>query len=233
MEGATTEKHGVEQARAGRDLWASLAVATCRRRVRRLGTHLPRAAARHDRHRGLSASLYSGHLFLGGGTGFTPPPKKTYSSPKRLPNCALNIFFGRDNELQIYHGIFLLIIDNKHRKLIVIKQSKRCKFMPKMHQNTIGGAPSVGLFTSWKSNTAAGRRFGKPLNRGVSATIWPIFVKFGMMQIGAPSRCIHYLICHICANCSSNCLQLMDWIELQTTVPPRTGLRKLRCEQPH
>jgi len=87
-------------------------------------------------------------IFFLGGTGFTPPPKKTYSSPKRLPNCALNIFFGRDNELQIYHGIFLLIIDNKHRKLIVIKQSKRCKFMPKMHQNTIGGAPSVGLFTS-------------------------------------------------------------------------------------
>ena len=47
----------------------------------------------------------------------TPPPKK------RLPNCALNLFFGRDSELQIYRV-------NKHRKLFVIKHSKGCKFMP-------------------------------------------------------------------------------------------------------
>ena len=49
-------------------------------------------------------------------------------------------FFSRDNELQTHHGNFLLM-DNKHRKLFVIKQSKGCKFVPKMHQNrpTFGG----------------------------------------------------------------------------------------------
>ena len=48
-----------------------------------------------------------------------------YNPPKPLPMCALNIFFGRVNELQIYHGNFLLM-DNKHRKSFVIKQSKGC-----------------------------------------------------------------------------------------------------------
>ena len=38
----------------------------------------------------------------------------------------------------MYHENFLLM-ENKHRKLFAIKQSKRCKFMPKMHQNTFGG----------------------------------------------------------------------------------------------
>ena len=43
------------------------------------------------------------------------PKKLTIPSPKRLPNCVLqNLFFSRDNELQIYHGNFLLM-DNKHR----------------------------------------------------------------------------------------------------------------------
>ena len=31
-------------------------------------------------------------------------------------------------------------MDSKHRKLFVIKQLERCKFMPKMHQNTFGVA---------------------------------------------------------------------------------------------
>ena len=47
-------------------------------------------------------------------------------------------FFGRDNELHIFHGNYLLM-DNKHRKLFVITQSEGRKFMPKMHQNTLGG----------------------------------------------------------------------------------------------
>jgi len=50
---------------------------------------------------------------------------------------------GRDNELQIYHGIFLLM-DNKHRKLFVTKQSKGCKIMPRMHKNTLGGLGPPG-----------------------------------------------------------------------------------------
>ena len=37
-----------------------------------------------------------------------------------------------------------LLMDNKHRKLFVIKQSKWCKFKPKMHQNTFGGRASPG-----------------------------------------------------------------------------------------
>ena len=31
------------------------------------------------------------------------------------------------------------LTDNKHSKLFVIKQSKECKFIPKMHHNTFGG----------------------------------------------------------------------------------------------
>jgi len=64
-------------------------------------------------------SVYS-RLFGGGGS----PPQKTYNSP---PNgcqimCSRSLFFGQDNELQIHHGNILLM-DNKHRKLFVIKQS--------------------------------------------------------------------------------------------------------------
>jgi len=44
--------------------------------------------------------------------------------------CALNPFFGRDDELQIYHGNFLLM-DNTHRKFFVVKQSKGCKIILK------------------------------------------------------------------------------------------------------
>ena len=32
-------------------------------------------------------------------------------------------------------------MDNKRRKLFVTKQSKGCKFLPKMHQSTFGGRP--------------------------------------------------------------------------------------------
>jgi len=32
-----------------------------------------------------------------------------------------------------------LLMKNKHRKLFVIRQSKRCKFIFTMHQNTFGG----------------------------------------------------------------------------------------------
>jgi len=35
-------------------------------------------------------------------------------------------------------------MDNKHRKLFVIEQSKGCKFMPKTHQNTFGGRAPPG-----------------------------------------------------------------------------------------
>ena len=56
--------------------------------------------------------------------------------PTAAKLCALNLFFRPDNELQICHGNFLLM-DNKRRKLFVIRQSKGCKFLPKMRQNTL------------------------------------------------------------------------------------------------
>jgi len=80
--------------------------------------------------------------FFGGGGGF-PPQKKLQSPQTAAKLCVLNLFFGRDNELQICHGKFLLT-DNKRRKLFVIKRSIGCKFMPKMHQNTFGGRASRG-----------------------------------------------------------------------------------------
>jgi len=49
--------------------------------------------------------------------GIPPPKKLTTQTAAKL--CALTLFFGRDNQLQIYHGNFLLM-DNKHRKLFVI-----------------------------------------------------------------------------------------------------------------
>ena len=53
------------------------------------------------------------------------------------------VFFGPGSELHIYHWNTLLM-DNKHGKLIVIKQSKWCRFMPKMHQNMFGGRTLPG-----------------------------------------------------------------------------------------
>jgi len=57
-------------------------------------------------------------IFLGEGF----PPKKLAYPKTAAKLCALNRFFlGRDNELQLHHGNILLM-DNKHRKLFVIKQ---------------------------------------------------------------------------------------------------------------
>ena len=77
---------------------------------------------------------------LGGGLGLrlggiqrTGLESKILHSGVGLPTLsALNLFSSLDNELQIglYHGI-LLLMDSKHRKLFVIKQLERCKFMPK------------------------------------------------------------------------------------------------------
>jgi len=79
---------------------------------------------------------------------FAPPPNgcqivcsKSFSQP--------------DNELQLYHGNMLLI-DNKNRKLFVIKQSRECRFVPKMHQNTFSGrappGPVGGAYTLPKTS---------------------------------------------------------------------------------
>ena len=67
------------------------------------------------------SSVYSRHLFR---RGLPLPPKKTYTPQKTAAKlCTLDLFFGRDNELQIYHGNVLLM-DNKQRELFVIKQSE-------------------------------------------------------------------------------------------------------------
>ena len=73
--------------------------------------------------------VYSRHLFKGGGI---PPAKKLTIFPQTAAKlCALS-FFRPDSKLQIHHGNFLLM-DNKHTKLFVIKQSERCTLMPKLH----------------------------------------------------------------------------------------------------
>jgi len=64
----------------------------------------------------LTISIYSRHF--GGG------PQKLIIYTQTAANlCALNLL-GRDNELQIYHGNFLLM-DNKHRKLFLLSRVKR------------------------------------------------------------------------------------------------------------
>ena len=63
------------------------------------------------------------------GGGIPPPQKKTYTShPQTAAKLwtDLDLYFGGDNELDIYQGNFLLP-DNKHRKLFVIKQRKRAQ----------------------------------------------------------------------------------------------------------
>jgi len=97
------------------------------------------------------------YLFKG-----VPLPPKTYNSPQNGWQIVCSeSFFGRDSELQIYQGNFLLT-DNKHRKLFVTKESKWCKFMPKMHQHTFGGrAPLEELIRSPDPVTATEAYFNR------------------------------------------------------------------------
>jgi len=87
------------------------------------------------------AVFIPGIIFFFWGGGISP---KNLQFPQTVAKlCALNLFISQGSELQIHDGNILLM-DNKHRKLFVIKQSKWCIFMPKMHQNTFGGrAPSA------------------------------------------------------------------------------------------
>ena len=50
--------------------------------------------------------LIPAYFFLGGAE-FSPPAKKLTIPQTAAKLCALNLFFGRDDELQIYHGNFL------------------------------------------------------------------------------------------------------------------------------
>jgi len=75
-------------------------------------------------------------------TAISSSPKITIP-PKKKSELSAVIFFRRDCKLQTYHENFLSM-DNKYRKLFVIKQSKGCKFMPKIHQNTFGSRALPG-----------------------------------------------------------------------------------------
>ena len=55
-----------------------------------------------------------------------PQPKNLTVPPNSWQIVCSRSFFGRDSELQIYHGNFLSV-DSKHRKLFVIKQPEGCK----------------------------------------------------------------------------------------------------------
>ena len=57
------------------------------------------------------------------GEDFPSPPKKLTPPKNGCQIVYSRSFFGRDNELQIYHGNVLLM-DNKQRELFVIKQSE-------------------------------------------------------------------------------------------------------------
>jgi len=69
------------------------------------------------------SSVYSpGIFFVWGVRGIHLLRKKNLHFPQMAAKlCALDLLFGRDNELRIYHGNFHLM-DNKHSKLFVIKQ---------------------------------------------------------------------------------------------------------------
>jgi len=89
------------------------------------------------------------------------PPKKLTILPKTVGKlCVLDLFWP-GQRIKIYQGNFLLT-DNKHRKLFVTKESKWCKFMPKMHQHTFGGrAPLEELIRSPDPVTATGAYFNR------------------------------------------------------------------------
>ena len=70
-------------------------------------------------------SVYSGHIFGGGG--------ETYNSPPNGCQIVSSKSFFRPGQW-ITNILRKLVTDNKHRKLFVIKRSKGCKFMPKIQQ---------------------------------------------------------------------------------------------------
>ena len=52
-------------------------------------------------------------------------------------------------------------MDNKHGELLVIKQSKKCKYMPNMRHNTLGGLDPL-----WMRSPKPHSRNGDLLVRG-------------------------------------------------------------------
>ena len=95
-------------------------------------------------------------------------------------------FFGRGNELRTCRGNILLM-DNKHRKLYVIKQWKGCKFISEMHQNTFGGrAPP---WPAWGANAlpSTGQDMSPKLSLHLAAGLHLIRGSLGQLE-STPQR---------------------------------------------
>jgi len=109
--------------------------------------------------------VFTPDIFLGRGIF---PEKGTYIPPFPLKNgCQIvcsESFLDQDSELHTYHGNIPLM-DNEHMKLFVIKQSKWCKFLPKMHQNTFGISPPEPARGTYALRQTLQRQWGAYLGR--------------------------------------------------------------------
>ena len=93
--------------------------------------------------------------------GISPPQKKAYNSPPQTACklCAPNLFSARQWITNIAQE--LSFTGQLTQEIIVIKQSKGCKFMPKMHQNMFGGR-----WISWYASPDPPAAVGGLLLRG-------------------------------------------------------------------
>jgi len=78
---------------------------------------------------------------------------------------ALNLVFGRGNELQIYFGnIFQSTINTGHYSSLSNQNS--AKFMPKMYRNTFGGRAPPEPAGEFMRSSRPSRRNGGPTSKG-------------------------------------------------------------------
>jgi len=84
---------------------------------------LLRMRTHNQRSQQTTAVYTSKQCLFGASWGGESPPKKITIPLYGCQIVCSNPFLGRYNELQIYHGNFLLM-DNKHRKLFVISNQK-------------------------------------------------------------------------------------------------------------
>ena len=101
-----------------------------------------------------------------------------------------DLLFDRDIKVQIYHGN-VHSMDNKHRKSIVIKQSKGCKFVPEMNQNTTG----------------------KFVPKMHGTTMYPMYPVLECVSVEVCSK--SYCVC-VCVDCCSR--RIGGWLRLGLTV---------------
>jgi len=99
-------------------------------------------------------------IFFGGGG--IPPPQKNLVSPTS-PNgwqivCSKSLFSAGTMNCQYITETFFLT-DNKHGKLIAVKQSEGCKFMPEMLMRSPDPLPQWGP-------TSKGRERRGPTSKG-------------------------------------------------------------------